>query len=428
MNEDAIFIREKVQEHTRWFRDSIPLIASENLMSPLAQELLISDFENRYAEGNVGKRYYEGCRYIDEVEQRCMDMTKKIFRANYVDVRLISGTVANLAVIKALTKPGDKVTALPTPAGAHISHGKMGAVGVRGLELSTYPWNDDEFNIDIDGTKKLLKEVQPKIAIFGASLFLFPEPIREMDEICRSLGIPIVYDAAHVLGLIGAGLFQDALREGAKIITSSTHKTFPGPQGGLILAEIDEGDEDELKMEKKLNRAVFPGLVSNHHLNRLAAYGITLAEFEEFGEDYVRQIVKNSKALGEAMHSLGFKVLCEDKGFTESHQLAIDFGKPGEGSRISKLFEANNIITNCEMLPWDDPKKPMNPSGIRIGVQELTRIGMKPGEMKAIAEIMKEAVDGKDVRNMVKEIRRDFNTVHYCFNKLDAHTYRKIVP
>lgn len=426
VREVAEQIRSWVKEHHKWFSQCLPMIASENVISPLSQEMLMCDFHGRYAEGHPGARYYQGCTYIDMVERKCEEMAKEIFNCEWVDVRPISGTTANLAVLFALAKPGEKLTTVDVPHGAHISSERFGAVGVRGLERYTYPFDIENMNIDIDGTIKVIQDVRPKIALFGQSVFLFPIPLKDLQDALHEVDAHVVYDAAHVLGLIAGGKFQDPLREGAHVVTGSTHKTLPGPQRGIILA-----NPKNEKMRRKLDFGVFPGVVSNHHLHTLAALGVALAECIAFGKEYAEAIVRNAQTLGEAMYEIGFKVLCPHLKFTESHTLAVDVRDVGGGTKISEDFEKANIIINKNLMPWDHVDTAIDPSGIRLGVQELTRLGMGPNEMKFIAEIMKKiAIDGKkpeDVKDDVIELRKEFNTIKYCFHrKEEAYKYYQL--
>lgn len=423
--DDVLYIRKMAMENNDFFGSSLPMIASENVMSPIATEMLISDFEHRYAEGKPGERYYQGCMYIDEVERRAMDMGKKLFDCGYINVQVISGTMANLAVFSTFAKPGDVLTTLNTNVGAHISHQRIGAAGVRGLKVVHLPYDVENLNIDVDGAIKVIREEKPRIVLLGQSLFLFSLPVKELSEAALEVGAEVVYDGAHVLGLIAGKKFQDPLKEGADLLTGSTHKTFPGPQGGIILGNLD-GEK-----AKRMDSAVFPGLVSNHHLHRLAALAVTIAEEMEFGEAYADQIVRNAKAFAQKMNELGFKVLGEELGFTQSHQIAVDVKALGGGAEVAELLERCGIIVNKNMLPYDDPKKPRNPSGLRIGVQELTRCGMKEKDLEHVAELFKEAViDRKDpegVKRDVRELRKDFRTVKYCFYESDAYAYKKMV-
>ena len=229
----------KLREHNKWFENSIPLIASENIPSPAVREAIISDFGNRYAEGWPGERVYAGCTYIDEVEFECMKLARKLYKAKFADVRPISGVVANLVVYSAFTSPGDIMLAPSIPAGGHISHGKRehsGTAGlVHGLEIEFYPFNAQEMTIDVDKSKQKVKNLKkpgrlPKMAMFGGSLFLFPHPVKELADFLKGYGMHVNYDAAHVAGLIAGGKFQNPLREGADTMTMSTHKTLFGPQ------------------------------------------------------------------------------------------------------------------------------------------------------------------------------------------------------
>ncbi len=412
MNEDVAFIQEQVDRHHVWFSESLPMIASENIISPLAREMLLVDFQDRYAEGLPGERYYQGNEFVDQVEVRVTELAKRLFRCHHADVRPISGTNANLAVLFALAEPSDTITSVALSDGAHISTAKFGAVGVRGLKTVTYPFNTRDMNLDVDGTIKLLREVRPKIALFGQSVFLFPTPLKELRDTLQDIGSYVWYDGAHVLGLIAGGQFQDPLREGAEIITGSTHKTLPGPQHGILLAE----PRDE-KMQKKLLRAVFPGVVSNHHLHAMASLGITLAEHLEFGRPYAEQIVRNAKALGQALHERGLRVLCEHLGFTASHALAVDVTEHGGGAEVALNLERANVITNKNLLPTDT--SPVRPSGIRLGSQELTRIGMRESDMQDVADLIARVVakgeDPKKVARDVAAMRREFRSVHFCF-------------
>jgi len=412
-------IRQLMKDHNSWMESSINLIASENITSSRVKEALLSDLSHRYAEGLPGERLYEGCRYIEEIEELTIELSKKLFRAEHANVQPTSGVVANLACFFATADVGDPIMAMEVPYGGHISHATVSAAGVRGFKVYTHPFDFENMNIDADAMKKKILEVKPKIVLFGGSLFLFPHPVEEAVEAAEEVGARIMYDGAHVLGLIAGGYFQDPLREGADMLVGSTHKTFPGPQGGIILCRDElAGDIDE---------AVFPGLVSNHHLHHVAGLGIATAEMLEFGREYAGQIIKNAKKLAESLNELGFNVLCEHLDFTESHQVVMDVSNIGRAAEISKRLEANNIILNKNLLPWDDVNRSDDPSGIRIGTQEITRRGMKEPEMEAVAEYIKRVViDGEDVKDEVSEFMSSYTRVHYAFEESEAYKYMEI--
>ncbi|PTD94620.1 serine hydroxymethyltransferase [archaeon SCG-AAA382B04] len=420
---DVNFIRDNVKSHHEWMQNSLPMIASENITSPLAREMLATDFGHRYAEGDPGERYYEGCQYLDKVELRTQKLAKEIFNAPKSDVRPISGVMANMAAVFALTEPGDKVLALNVSDGAHISHSKHSVVGMHGLEVKEIPYNQNKLNINKEELKEKIKQEKPKLVILGASVFPFPHPVKEAAEAAEDLDTRILYDAAHVLGLIAGNKFQDPLSEGADVVTGSTHKTLPGPQGGITLHKEE--------LDESIREKVFPAIHSNHHLNNLAALGITLAETKEFGNEYATQIVKNAKKLANELAKNNIDVLGNGEEYTRSHQILLDVSKEGGGAKIAQKMEDSNIIANKNLLPWDEENNTHQPSGIRLGVQELTRIGMKESEMKKVAEIISDIIKSNKsinkIKKEVKALKKDFNKIHYCYDgSMDAYQYPKL--
>jgi len=304
------------------------------------------------------------------------------------------------------------MTAVGLSDGGHISHAKIGALGLRGVRGYNYPFDKNTMNIDPEGTRRLLREVKPKAALFGQSVYLFPTPLKDLQDTFDEIGCTVWYDAAHVLGLIAGNRFQDPLREGVDVISGSTHKTLPGPQHGMIISDLVKTG-----MESALRRGVFPGVTSNHHLHSVAALAVTLAETREFGEAYADQTIRNAKALAQALHERGFDVLCEPNGFTESHTVVVDVEEHHGGAKVAKSLEDANIIVNKNLLPWDDD--PVRPSGIRIGSQEITRLGMKENDMAEVAEQISRVVmksrPPTEVKDSVMEFKRGFTKVHYCF-------------
>jgi glycine hydroxymethyltransferase len=425
---------ELLEQHHSWFSESIPLIASENVPSPAVREAIISDFGNRYAEGWVGERVYAGCVYIDQVEQICIDLAKQLFRAEFVDVRPVSGVCANLVTYTAFTNPGDVMMALAIPSGGHISMGKKefnGTAGsVHGLDVEYFVFDRSEMNIDVDKTKERVEKLskdgkRPKLATFGGSLFLFPHPVKELAEYFHGIGTTVAYDAAHVSGLIAGGQFQDPLREGADVMMMSTHKTLFGPQGGAVVSWE--------KYAAQIKTATFPSNTSNHHLHTVAGKAVAFAEMLEFGREYTSEVVANAQTLGQALYECGLNTLAESKGFTKSHQIAVDTTKYGLGGDIERALEKANIIVNRQLLPGDIQagRHYQNPGGIRLGVSEITRLGMKRSQMAEIAEFIKRVVVDKEPPEKVKSdvtlFRKDFQKVHYAFEAARAaYEYIKI--
>ena len=404
------------------YRDGLGMIASENILSPLVRQIVGSDLHGRYAEGLPGKRYYQGCDDFDTIESLGIQLAKEVFGAEFANIQSTSGTVSNIGALKALAATGDKITAVSTADGGHISHARMGAVGLRDLNLTTYPWNIERMEPDIDATCALIRQIQPKVALFGQSVFLFPTPLREMASAAKEVGATVMYDGAHVLGLIAGGEFQDPLREGADVMTGSSHKTFPGPQGGFLLSS----SKDDI-FQKRLNNAMFPGVCSSYHLHHVAGKVMALAEFKEYGQAYARDTVVNAKAFAAALASEGFDVLAEARGYTASHQVLTRHGEldSGAGAKAAVLLEKAGIITNMNMLPGDT--KAMSPSGLRLGVQELTRVGFSKDEMADVASLYARVLlrleDPFSVRKDVHALKSQHQIVRYCFNESEEPAY-----
>ncbi|MGB9714784.1 MAG: serine hydroxymethyltransferase [Candidatus Bathyarchaeales archaeon] len=411
--------------------ECINLIASEGIKSPAVKEMLklCMDLESRYAEGendlegHVKVRYYQGQKYITKIENCAADIIKNLFKCSWTDVRLVSGTHANLATFKGLSlaTKNRKMVATPLSCGAHISHDYTGLAGrVLGLEIIDHAYDAKEMTIDVDKSAQIIRAAKPGIVTFGGSLFLFPHPVKELRSVAEEVGAYIVYDAAHVLGLIASGAFQDPLREGADFVTASTHKTFPGPQGGVILADAQNSRmEDAIKW---VQHAVFPLSTSNTHLARLPALGVAALELKLFGAELAKQTVRNAQVAGQYLYEHGVKVLGEHKGFTMSHQLAVDVREYGGGKKVAQDLEDANIILNRNLLPYDDQNNRDNPSGIRIGFQDVTRRGFKEGDIKHLCDLILKVIKGtrkpKEVKEEVIAFKKQFNKIEYGFNSL----------
>jgi len=408
-------LREIVQlcrRNDQWRKETINLIASENVLSPAARRLLDSDFHHRYAEGHPGKRYYEGTRYIDEIEEKTRVLVGSIFKADRVDIRLPSGTLANEAAFSALVPHGSTAMAHGLDGGGHISHARFGALGKRVSKIIELPRLPDGYRLDAPKAREMIRAERPRIVVLGRSLFLFPEPVSEIKEACVETGTLILYDASHVLGLVAGGNFQDPLAEGADLITASTHKTYFGPQRGMIAAR---GKDDEFW--KPIDRAVFPGVTSNHHLFSLPSLHAASLEMREFGSAYAQAIVRNARALAAALHKRGFPVDAADLGYTSSHQVAVDMSAHGGGREAGRRLAENGIICNMNVLPGREGQTPFRPCGVRLGVQEMTRFGMGEAEMGAIADLIHACVvDGKRVAKECQQLRSKHAEIRFGYS------------
>jgi glycine hydroxymethyltransferase len=412
-SDDIARVESIVRRQNGWrLGETVNLIASENVLSSRARSLLPSDFNHRYAEGHPGARYYEGTQQIDLVEAEVRERLGRLFGCTQVEVRTISGTNANDVIFATLVKPGSPVVVNSLPVGGHISHQAIGGMGKYTRDILQFPRLPNGYQIDVAASKDLLREKKPSLVVFGKSLILFPEPLKELASVAKEFGAAVIYDGAHVLGLIAGKKFQDPLNEGADVLMGSTHKTFPGPQRGVLMGNLPDD------RWKKIDRMAFPGCLSNHHLMTLPPLLVATIEMQDFGAAYAAQIVANAKHFAGALKKAGFSVECEELGFTESHQVALNVRAYGGGGKAAEVLTANDIIVNRNLLPHDPPKQLTNPSGLRLGVQEMTRWGMKEAEMEEIARLMKGAViDGTSVKEEVHRLKQRFAEVTFCHDR-----------
>ena len=388
------------------YRDTcLNLIASENTPSPLVEELFDERLARRY--GNYSgidlyQRNYKGNRYIAEIEAYTQALAKELFGAAHVDFRPLSGNIAGIATTFALAEPGD--TALEVHNGHHYAEKLLSSPLKIELQSIPIPWDGPRSNIDLDATLALIAEHKPKIVNVGSGVFLFPQPVRELKKAMRQANPDsyLIYDASHVIGLIAGKRFQSPFEEGADVIISSTHKTLAGPQGGMVLT-------NDKSIAERVARGVYPLLMSNHHLNRLPALAGTFIEWMECGEAQADAIVANAKALGQALVERGVPMLGADLGFTESHTLILIVDKYGEGGALATHLEACHIIAGAAGLSPE-----VGTSGLRIGVQEVTRWGMTPADAPDIAACIVSALSGgtsEELKPEVAKVACRFDTI-----------------
>jgi len=383
-----------IKKHERWRgRECLNLIPAENVMSPAVRSLLSSDLGHRYTSR---EGFYMGTRFIDEIEQYGEELAKDLLRCETADLRPLSGHVADLIFLACFTEPDDAIFCVSPDDGGYPGIWEHGLPRFLKLRTVGFPFSKENMNIKIEEATDLILQKRPKAVVFGASIFLFPHPLRELVEAAHEVGANVGYDGSHVLGLIAGGEFQDPLREGATALFGSTHKTFFGPQGGIIVADSKHGEI--------IKERIHPEFVDNAHWNRIAALTLALAEMKAYGKKYARQVVQNAQALAKALADQGFPVVCPQLGYTQSHQLLLDYGGYEEGGAIARKLEKANIIVD---------------SGVRLGVCEATRRGMKEDEMQKIAFFMKRTVvddeDPRRVKGDVAKLAKEFEEIEYCF-------------
>ena len=364
-------------------------------MSPSVRQLLSSELGHRYTARD---RFYMGTRFIDELEEYGEKIAREVFKADTADLRPLSGHIADLVFLANLTTTNDTLMCISPEDGGYPGMWKEGLAGLLRLETIAFPFSKNDMNIIVKKTEETIRQMKPKILVFGASLILFPHPVKELAKVAIDYGAHVGFDGSHVLGLIAGKQFQDPLREGAHALFGSTHKSFFGPQGGIILADKELGE--------MLKEKIYPAFVDNAHWNRIAALTLALAEMKEFGRDYASQVIRNAQTLAKALYDYGFPVACPHLGFTCSHQVILNYSNYEKGRKIAEKLQKANIIVDCV---------------IRIGTCEVTRHGMKEEEMLKIAELLKRAVideeNSEKIKREVAKLCKEFQNIEYCFNK-----------
>jgi glycine hydroxymethyltransferase len=387
---------ELVRKHEEWRgKQTLNLIASENVASPQVRKLMSTDLLHRYTAPD---RFYMGTKFIDEINELASKVAREVFGAQYADPRPLSGHIADWILLSCFTKAGESILSVSPANGGYPGISDQGVTQFMSRRNLYFPFDEGKMNVKVDEASALIEREKPSLVIFGASFILFPPPVKELSRIAKSVGATVAYDGAHVLGLIGGGRFQNPLREGASILIGSTHKSLFGPQGGIILT-----DGSSAKIVKD---AIFPSFVDNAHYNRIAALAMALFELKSFGRAYADQVIKNAKTIGRALDEHGVPVKCREYGYTESHQVHLDNSKIDSRIDHTKILEEANIIVD---------------KGTRIGTCEVTRRGMKHTEMERIAELIARVIVKRDqpdrVRKDVIKLREEFNNLEYCFKE-----------
>ena len=404
-------IESLLEKHNAFRENCLNLIASENIPSPMVERLLVEDLDRRYGNYSgidLHRRSYQGNRFIAEIEELAHQLAKELFGAAHVDLRPLSGNIAGIAATFALGSPGD--TVLEVDNGHRYAHKLASSPLQVELQSIRIPWDGARCNIDLNRTVSLIQQHCPKLVIIGSGLFLFPQPVRELKEAMRKYNPDsyLIYDAAHVMGLIAGKRFQFPLQEGADVVISSTHKTLAGPQGGMILT-------NDRIIAEKVASAVTPLLVANHHLSRLPALAGTFLEWLACGESHASTIIDNAKALAGALNERGVPLAGAELGFTESHTLLPIVDKFGEGKAIADSLEACHIIAGASRLPAE-----LGTHGLRIGVQEVTRRGMTETDAPEIADCIVDVLHGRshaDVKRRVVTLAQRFNQIRFTLEE-----------
>jgi len=386
-------LKHTLENHERWRREQcLNLIASENVTSPAVRKILGSDLGHRYTATD---HFYMGCKFINQAESIARELVRDVFGSEWADVTPLSGHITDMTLLSTFARRGDKILTMGTEYGGYFGTSETGFPRILGLVNLYFPFDKDRWNIEIEKTVELIASEVPRLVILGASYILFPHPVEQIAKVCRETGTMLAFDGSHVMGLIAGGAFQQPLKEGARILVGSTHKSFFGPQGGIIAAFKPEGE--------RMKETIFPAIMDNAHWNRIAALAQALLEMKKFGRKYATQVIRNSRALAEALDEQGIPVRCKDYGYTASHQVLLDMDRLRDSAQVPDKLEQANVIVD---------------RGIRLGTSEMTRRGMREGDMNDVAEIIARVIRSQETvsaaRRKATALARKFRQVRYA--------------
>ncbi|MEE9597788.1 MAG: serine hydroxymethyltransferase [Acidiferrobacterales bacterium] len=383
--------------------EGVELIPSENYISAAVMETMASVFNNKYSEGYPGRRYYGGQTYTDIVESIAIDRAKRLFKAGHANVQPHAGAPANIATYFALLEPGDTVLGMDLSHGGHLTHGHPVTYVTKIFNFVRYKMKDIETGeIDYDEMREVALREKPKIILAGFSAYPRELDYAKMKAIAEEVGAYAVADMAHIAGLIAGHAVRNPFDDGFDVILTTTHKTLRGPRGGMILSR-------EAKLGKKIDKSVFPGFQGGPIMQMVAAKAVAFAEAlkPEF-KDYARQIIVNAKHMAAKFMDSGAKLITNG---TDNHLFMIDCVKSWgiTGQEAEELFDGVGITLNKNVIA-DDPRKPLDPSGVRLGTPAVTTRGMKEQEMDQLADFMLSAVSKRDDKAALEALHEDVKT------------------
>ncbi len=406
------------REH-RIYRDRkcLNLIAAEAPTSLSVRRALSSPLGYRASGGHIGpdSRCFQGSFYIDKIEALAIELLKKLFQCDFADHRLMGGLAACNVVYSAFAPHGARVMSLSQSSGGDSSNLKNGPPGLRNAQIIPIPFDKQTLAIDLQRFYDIAERYKPTLVAIGETATLFPQPVKEMSQFIKRWNGKLYFDAAHQAGLIASGLYPNPLGEGADIMTGSGGKTFSGPQSGLIFWNNPTFSE-------AITHTIFPVLTGSHQINRVYALIISTLELMEFGRAYLSNVVENARYLARQLCTAGLKVLGKEKGYTQTHQLLIDVSRFGDGIEIARKLEKANIIVNKMLIPDDSDTQDAVPHGIRLGLCEVTRRGMRFQQMEQIADFITDAIlkDEEGIETLKQEVvkfLKPYDKIYYSFEE-----------
>ncbi|MEL6476230.1 MAG: aminotransferase class I/II-fold pyridoxal phosphate-dependent enzyme [Pseudomonadota bacterium] len=387
--------------------EAINLNPATNVMNPAAEALLSRGLGGRPSLGYPGLKYEMGLEAIEEIEVLAADLAKSVFNARFAELRVASGAMANLYAFMACCRPGDAVIVPPATIGGHVTHHMAGAAGLYGLDLHEAPVDPENYTVDLDGVAALAERVTPRLITIGGSLNLLPHPVAGLREIAESCGARLLFDAAHLCGIIAGGVWPNPLAEGAHLMTMSTYKSLGGPAGGLLVT-------NDPALAERIDAIAFPGLTANFDAGRVAALAVTLADWQAHGAAYAGEMVASARTLAAALWAEDVPVfLAGGETSTRSHQFAIEAARWGGGQAMAVHLARANLLTCGIGLPIAPVPGDMN--GLRLGTPEIVRRGMTSADMGGLARLIARAL-GPEPEAVAAEItafRQPFQDVRF---------------
>ena len=388
-------------------RECFNLNPAGNVMNPRAEAYLAESLGSRPSLGYPGDKYEMGLEAVEQIEVITAELCAEIFQAKYAEIRVASGAMANLYAFMATCYPGDKVIVPPPSIGGHVTHHTAGAAGLYGLEIHEAPVDAANFTVDLEGLRKLVQSLKPKLITIGGSLNLYPHPVKEVRAIADQVGAKVLFDAAHLCGMVAGRAWDNPLSLGAHLMTMSTYKSLGGPAGGLIVT-------NEPELAQRLDQIAYPGMTANFDVAKSAALALTMLDWREYGQEYAKAMVRVAKALAQELDRLGMPVFAGAAGFTSSHQFALKAEKFGGGQTASKKLRKANLLVSGIGLPIPPVEGDLN--GIRFGTPEVVRWGVDEKDVKQLAEFISQALTADDPASLaadVSRLRSQFNKLHY---------------
>ncbi len=378
-----------------------------NIMNPRAEAMLSAGLGSRPSLGYPFDKYEMGLEAIEEIEVICAGLCAEVFQAEYAEIRVPSGAIANLYVFMATCRPGDTIISPPASIGGHVTHHAGGCAGLYGLNIVPAPVNADGYTLDVEALRELAQKTRPKLITVGGSLNLFEHPVREVREVADEVGAKVMFDAAHQCGIIAGRAWKNPLHEGAHVMTMSTYKSLGGPASGLLVS-------NDAEMAERLDAIAYPGMTANFDVANSAALALTMLDWREYGQAYAAEMIAVAQTFAGVLEGRGLKVFASEQGYTNSHQFALVAAPFGGGQTASKKLRKAGFLACGIGLPIDDVTGDLN--GLRIGTPELVRFGATPENVGEIADLVARALLSNDPESLASEtaaLRAEFSSLHY---------------